>query len=167
MSNSSYVSLVVQVAFSKSRTPLICLNLLKASSVVRDPTLTFRHGLGDWWAHCCPCRICKNIMLAFPSTFPTMLYLTARRPRPNRACRSSEIAQQAKPVLCYSYAKDENLKKATEDGKISARDDFKLRVRVLPGEYGWDVTGVRKIRQSVLTRLDLLYWSTPQRECST
>ncbi|KAF5376211.1 hypothetical protein D9615_008507 [Tricholomella constricta] len=39
----------------------------------------------------------------------------------------------------------EELTKAIEDGKISSRDDFKLRARVLADEYGWDVTDARKI----------------------
>jgi len=40
---------------------------------------------------------------------------------------------------------DEELTKAIESGKVSSRDDFKLRARVLADEYGWDVTDARKI----------------------
>jgi len=40
---------------------------------------------------------------------------------------------------------DEELTMAIESGKVSARDDFKLRARVLADEYGWDVTEARKI----------------------
>jgi len=40
---------------------------------------------------------------------------------------------------------DEELTIAIEAGKISSRDDFKLRARVLADEYGWDVTDARKI----------------------
>lgn len=40
---------------------------------------------------------------------------------------------------------DEELTKAIESGKVSARDDFKARARVLADEYGWDVTDARKI----------------------
>ncbi|TFY79365.1 hypothetical protein EWM64_g4650 [Hericium alpestre] len=47
------------------------------------------------------------------------------------------------------YAKalpiDDELSLAIENGKISARDDFKVRARVLADEYGWDVTDARKI----------------------
>lgn len=47
------------------------------------------------------------------------------------------------------YAKaapiEEELTAAIEAGKISSRDDFKLRARVLADEYGWDVTDARKI----------------------
>ncbi|KAK0455903.1 P-loop containing nucleoside triphosphate hydrolase protein [Armillaria borealis] len=40
---------------------------------------------------------------------------------------------------------DEELTKAIEEGKVSSRDDFKARARVLADEYGWDVTDARKI----------------------
>jgi elongation factor 2 len=40
---------------------------------------------------------------------------------------------------------EEEVTKAIEDGKISARDDYKVRARVLADEHGWDVTDARKI----------------------
>ena len=40
---------------------------------------------------------------------------------------------------------DEELSKAIEAGKISPRDDFKARARILADDYGWDVTDARKI----------------------
>ena len=40
---------------------------------------------------------------------------------------------------------DEELTKAIENGKVSSRDDFKARARVLADEFGWDVTDARKI----------------------
>ncbi|KAF8461683.1 elongation factor 2 [Kalaharituber pfeilii] len=40
---------------------------------------------------------------------------------------------------------DEDVAKAIEAGKISARDDIKARARLLADEYGWDVTDARKI----------------------
>ncbi|KAJ5991458.1 hypothetical protein N7499_003875 [Penicillium canescens] len=40
---------------------------------------------------------------------------------------------------------DEEVAKAIESGKITPRDDFKARARVLADEYGWDVTDARKI----------------------
>ncbi|KAI0308336.1 P-loop containing nucleoside triphosphate hydrolase protein [Multifurca ochricompacta] len=47
------------------------------------------------------------------------------------------------------YAKalplEEELTLAIENGKVSARDDFKLRARVLADDYSWDVTDARKI----------------------
>jgi len=39
----------------------------------------------------------------------------------------------------------EELSQAIESGKISARDDFKLRARLLADDFGWDVTDARKI----------------------
>ena len=47
------------------------------------------------------------------------------------------------------YAKalplDEELTVAIESGKVTARDDFKLRARILADEFSWDVTDARKI----------------------
>lgn len=40
---------------------------------------------------------------------------------------------------------DEELTQAIEAGKVSSRDDFKARARVLADDYGWDVTDARKI----------------------
>jgi elongation factor 2 len=40
---------------------------------------------------------------------------------------------------------EEELTLAIESGKISARDDFKSRARVMADEFGWDVTDARKI----------------------
>ncbi|EON97522.1 putative elongation factor 2 protein [Phaeoacremonium minimum UCRPA7] len=40
---------------------------------------------------------------------------------------------------------DEELSQAIEQGKVSPRDDFKARARVLADDFGWDVTDARKI----------------------
>merc|ERR1712000_691275 len=40
---------------------------------------------------------------------------------------------------------EEELSLAIENGKVSARDDFKARARVLADDFGWDVTDARKI----------------------
>jgi elongation factor 2 len=40
---------------------------------------------------------------------------------------------------------DEELTRGIESGKVNARDDFKIRARLLADEYGWDVTEARKI----------------------
>ena len=40
---------------------------------------------------------------------------------------------------------DEELTLAIESGKVSSRDDYKLRARLLADEFGWDVTDARKI----------------------
>jgi elongation factor 2 len=61
--------------------------------------------------------------------------ITALSKSPNKHNRLYMIAE---PL-------DEEVSKAIEEGKISPRDDFKLRARVLADEYGWDVTDARKI----------------------
>jgi elongation factor 2 len=40
---------------------------------------------------------------------------------------------------------DEEVSLAIEDGKITPRDDFKARARLLADDFGWDVTDARKI----------------------
>ncbi|KAK7757724.1 translation elongation factor 2 [Diatrype stigma] len=40
---------------------------------------------------------------------------------------------------------DEELALAIEDGKITPRDDFKARARLMADDFGWDVTDARKI----------------------
>jgi len=40
---------------------------------------------------------------------------------------------------------EEELTLAIESGKVTSRDDFKLRARVLADDFGWDVTDARKI----------------------
>lgn len=40
---------------------------------------------------------------------------------------------------------EEEVTKDIESGKISARDDYKIRARYLADEHGWDVTDARKI----------------------
>jgi len=40
---------------------------------------------------------------------------------------------------------EEEVSVAIEAGKINARDDFKVRARILADEFGWDVTDARKI----------------------
>ncbi|GME68878.1 unnamed protein product [[Candida] boidinii] len=40
---------------------------------------------------------------------------------------------------------DEECSLAIESGKISPREDFKVRARLMADEYGWDVTDARKI----------------------
>lgn len=40
---------------------------------------------------------------------------------------------------------DEEVSKDIEKGRISPRDDFKIRARILADDHGWDVTDARKI----------------------
>ncbi|OBZ68615.1 Elongation factor 2 [Grifola frondosa] len=53
--------------------------------------------------------------------------------------------QQAQSSLRQGDADGGELTLAIESGKVSARDDYKLRARVMADEFGWDVTDARKI----------------------
>ncbi|KAJ5084002.1 hypothetical protein NUU61_008581 [Penicillium alfredii] len=61
--------------------------------------------------------------------------MTALSKSPNKHNR---IYLNAQPI-------DEEVSLAIENGKITPRDDFKARARLLADEYGWDVTDARKI----------------------
>ncbi|KAI1753947.1 P-loop containing nucleoside triphosphate hydrolase protein [Xylaria castorea] len=61
--------------------------------------------------------------------------ITALSKSPNKHNRLYMVAE---PI-------DEELAKTIEDGKVSPRDDFKARARVLADDFGWDVTDARKI----------------------
>ncbi|KAJ1556103.1 Elongation factor 2 [Cladochytrium tenue] len=52
--------------------------------------------------------------------------------------KHNRIFMKAVPV-------EEELAAAVESGKVSAKDDFKIRARVMADEYGWDVADARKI----------------------
>merc|ERR1712227_268714 len=61
--------------------------------------------------------------------------MTALSRSPNKHNRLYMVAE---PI-------EEELSLAIENGKVSARDDFKARARVLADDFGWDVTDARKI----------------------
>merc|ERR1712169_106049 len=61
--------------------------------------------------------------------------MTALSKSPNKHNRLYMVAE---PI-------EEELSLAIENGKVSARDDFKARARVLADDHGWDVTDARKI----------------------
>jgi len=61
--------------------------------------------------------------------------MTALSKSPNKHNRIYMIAE---PL-------DEEVSKDIESGKISPRDDFKARARILADDHGWDVTDARKI----------------------
>jgi len=61
----------------------------------------------------------------------------------------------------------EELTRAIEPGKVNARDDFKVRARILADEFGWDVTDARRIWFSDLTGPVQTSSLTSQRACST
>ncbi|KAJ3414870.1 Elongation factor 2 [Chytridiales sp. JEL 0842] len=48
-------------------------------------------------------------------------------------------------IFMKAYPMQEELSVDVESGKISPKDDFKARARILAEEYGWDVTDARKI----------------------
>ncbi|KAH8172899.1 elongation factor tu GTP binding domain-containing protein [Sarocladium implicatum] len=61
--------------------------------------------------------------------------MTALSKSPNKHNRLYMVAE---PI-------DEELSLAIEGGKVSARDDFKARARILADDFNWDVTDARKI----------------------
>jgi len=48
-------------------------------------------------------------------------------------------------IFMKAYPMTEECNVDIEDGKISPKDDFKVRARILAEEHGWDVTDARKI----------------------
>ncbi|PVZ96614.1 hypothetical protein BB558_007465 [Smittium angustum] len=69
-----------------------------------------------------------------------------------------ETVQSESSIVCLSKSQnkhnrifmkamplDDELTQEIEDGKITPRDDFKIRARDLAEKYGWDVTDARKI----------------------
>ncbi|KAJ9301947.1 hypothetical protein DTO271G3_813 [Paecilomyces variotii] len=81
-----------------------------------------------------PLRI-SDPVVSYRETVSAESSMTALSKSPNKHNRLYVTAQ---PL-------DEEVSKAIESGKISPRDDFKARARVLADEYGWDVTDARKI----------------------
>ncbi|KAL4874668.1 hypothetical protein BJY04DRAFT_224776 [Aspergillus karnatakaensis] len=81
-----------------------------------------------------PLRI-SDPVVSYRETVSGTSSMTALSKSPNKHNRLYLTAQ---PL-------DEEVSKAIEAGKISPRDDFKIRARVLADEHGWDVTDARKI----------------------
>ncbi|KAK9456599.1 P-loop containing nucleoside triphosphate hydrolase protein [Dipodascopsis uninucleata] len=74
-------------------------------------------------------------VVAYRETVSAESSMTALSKSPNKHNR---LFVKATPL-------DEEVNVAIETGKISPRDDFKARARILADEYGWDVTDGRKI----------------------
>lgn len=74
-------------------------------------------------------------VVQYRETVTTKSSITALSKSPNKHNRLYMIAE---PM-------DEELSLAIENGKVSPRDDFKARARVLADDFGWDVTDARKI----------------------
>ncbi|CAI7656699.1 unnamed protein product [Penicillium glandicola] len=81
-----------------------------------------------------PLRI-SDPVVAYRETVAGTSSMTALSKSPNKHNR---LYMTAQPI-------EEEVSLAIESGKISPRDDFKARARVLADEYGWDVTDARKI----------------------
>ncbi|KAJ5550461.1 hypothetical protein N7535_001598 [Penicillium sp. DV-2018c] len=81
-----------------------------------------------------PLRI-SDPVVAYRETVAGESSMTALSKSPNKHNR---LYMTAQPI-------EEDVSLAIESGKISPRDDFKARARILADEYGWDVTDARKI----------------------
>jgi len=81
-----------------------------------------------------PLRI-GDPVVAYRETVSGKSSMTALSKSPNKHNR---IYMVAEPLA-------EEVSKDIENGKVSPRDDFKVRARILADEHGWDVTDARKI----------------------
>ncbi|CDK29728.1 unnamed protein product [Kuraishia capsulata CBS 1993] len=81
-----------------------------------------------------PLRISPPVV-AYRETVEAQSSMTALSKSPNKHNR---IYVSAQPI-------DDETANAIESGKISPREDFKTRARLMADEYGWDVTDARKI----------------------
>jgi elongation factor 2 len=81
-----------------------------------------------------PLRI-SDPVVAYRETVTSKSSMTALSKSPNKHNRLYMIAE---PL-------DEELSKEIEAGRVSPRDDFKARARILADDHGWDVTDARKI----------------------
>jgi elongation factor 2 len=81
-----------------------------------------------------PLRI-SDPVVSYRETVTGKSSMTALSKSPNKHNRLYMIAE---PL-------DEEVSKEIEAGRISPRDDFKARARVLADDFGWDVTDARKI----------------------
>lgn len=81
-----------------------------------------------------PLRI-SDPVVSYRETVSNESSMTALSKSPNKHNRLWVTAQPLDEELCQ----------AIETGKITPRDDFKARARLMADEYGWDVTDARKI----------------------
>ncbi|KAF5541384.1 elongation factor 2 [Fusarium napiforme] len=79
--------------------------------------------------------IISDPVVQYRETVTAKSSITALSKSPNKHNRLYMVAE---PI-------EEELSLAIETGKVSARDDFKARARVLADDFGWDVTDARKI----------------------
>ncbi|KAJ2895363.1 uncharacterized protein MKZ38_006634 [Zalerion maritima] len=83
---------------------------------------------------CVPLHI-SDPVVPYRETVTEKSSLTALSKSPNKHNR---LYMEAEPM-------SEDLSLAIEAGKITPRDDFKARARILADDFGWDVTDARKI----------------------
>ncbi|KAA8644123.1 elongation factor 2 [Aspergillus tanneri] len=81
-----------------------------------------------------PLRV-SDPVVSYRETVTGKSSMTALSKSPNKHNRLYVVAE---PI-------EEEVALAIEAGKISPRDDFKVRARLMADEYGWDVTDARKI----------------------
>eukprot|EP00160_Parvularia_atlantis_P020939 Unigene887_Nuclearia_a/m.2860 Unigene887_Nuclearia_a/g.2860 ORF Unigene887_Nuclearia_a/g.2860 Unigene887_Nuclearia_a/m.2860 type:complete len:844 (+) Unigene887_Nuclearia_a:125-2656(+) len=74
-------------------------------------------------------------VVTFRETVTTESEIVCLSKSPNKHNR---LYMKARPL-------EEGLAEAIDSGKVSSRDDFKIRARYLADTYGWDVTDARKI----------------------
>mgnify|MGYP002621094289 CR=1 FL=1 len=74
-------------------------------------------------------------VVQYRETVTSKSSMTALSKSPNKHNRLYMVAEPLDEELC----------KEIEAGRISPRDDFKARARVLADDFGWDVTDARKI----------------------
>ncbi|KAH3670846.1 hypothetical protein WICMUC_004815 [Wickerhamomyces mucosus] len=74
-------------------------------------------------------------VVSYRETVEAESSITALSKSPNKHNR---LYLKAEPL-------DEEVSLAIESGKVSPKDDFKARARILADEFGWDVTDARKI----------------------
>ncbi|RYP25148.1 hypothetical protein DL765_000029 [Monosporascus sp. GIB2] len=95
-------------------------------------------------------EICLNDLEHDHAGVPLIISDPVVQYRETVAGKSSMTALSKSPnkhnrLYMVAETMDEELAKAIEDGKISPRDDFKARARILADDFGWDVTDARKI----------------------
>ncbi|PHH56298.1 Elongation factor 2 [Ceratocystis fimbriata CBS 114723] len=85
--------------------------------------------------HACVPLTISDPVVQYRETVSEKSSMTALSKSPNKHNR---IYMEAGPI-------EEELAGAIESGKVSPREDFKIRARLMADDYGWDVTDARKI----------------------
>lgn len=75
---------------------------------------------------------------------PVVPYRETVQAESNMVCLSKSPNKHNR-LFMKAVPMEEELSQAIVDGKVSPREDFKIRARILADEFGWDVTEARKI----------------------